>query len=379
MSRRVLTYFSFPPAYCLLCLFPLLLTGCGPSASESAAPADDAWGDFTIARGVNISHWLSQSDRRGAERRAYFTEADIAFIADRGFDHIRLPIDEEQMWTATGEKEAEAFGLLHEALGWCRDHGLRAIVDLHILRSHHFNRGEKPLWAEPAAQESFFQCWRELSEELAPYPTGMVAYELMNEPVADDPDDWNRLVGRAIAVVREQEPTRKILVGSNRWQSTETFDDLRLPAGDPHLIVSFHFYEPFLLTHHQASWTDIGDYAGPVDYPGRPISDEVWQTLDGDMQQLLEQRNHFFTPDSLEARILKPITFARERGLPVYCGEWGCYEKAPMAPRLRWYADMRRLLEKHGVAWTIWDYKGGFGIRSQEGAPLEPLIELLTP
>lgn len=39
---------------------------------------------------------------------------------------------------------------------------------------------------------------------------------------------------------------------------------------------------------------------------------------------------------------------------------------------------MRRLLEKHDVAWTIWNYKGGFGIRSRAGAPYDTLIEVLT-
>ncbi len=362
----------------LLFLLSFLLVACGPSSSEAPASDADDEESFTIVRGVNISHWLSQSDRRGEERRAYFTEPDVAFLAERGFDHLRIPIDEEQMWTETGEKEAEAFELLHNALGWCRAHGLRAIVDLHILRSHHFNREEKPLWTDPAAQERFFQCWRELSDELKRYPNGMVAYELMNEPVADNPEDWNRLVGQAIAVVRQREPERRIVVGSNRWQSTETFDELRLPDGDSNLIVSFHFYEPFLLTHHQAGWTDIAAYDGPVTYPGQPIPDSVWQRLDETMRSTLERRNHPWHPDSLEARILKPVEFARRRGLPVYCGEWGCYEKAPAEPRLRWYADVRGILEKHNVAWTIWDYKGGFGIRTRDGEPIEDLIEVLT-
>jgi endoglucanase len=50
---------------------------------------------FEIRRGTNISHWLSQSRARGAERRAWFTEDDVQRIAGWGFDHIRLPIDEE--------------------------------------------------------------------------------------------------------------------------------------------------------------------------------------------------------------------------------------------------------------------------------------------
>ena len=45
---------------------------------------------FTIGKGVNISHWLSQSDARGDVRRNYFTRDDVKAIADMGFDHIRI-------------------------------------------------------------------------------------------------------------------------------------------------------------------------------------------------------------------------------------------------------------------------------------------------
>ena len=53
---------------------------------------------FEINRGVNIAYFLSQSTHRGAKRAAYFTAEDIKTIKEYGFDHIRLPIDEEQMF-----------------------------------------------------------------------------------------------------------------------------------------------------------------------------------------------------------------------------------------------------------------------------------------
>lgn len=349
------------------------------SSPQEPEPSTESVQLFEIQRGTNISHWLSQSKVRGPERAAFFTEADVKYLADLGFDHLRIPIDEEQMWDEAGNKESEAFELLHNALGWCHAHGLKAIVDLHILRSHHFNYEEKPLWTEEDAQEQFFDCWRDLSVELASYPVEEVAYELMNEPVADDPEDWNQLVEKAVAVVRENEPHRKILVGSNRWQSTETFDVLRLPPNDSNLIVSFHFYEPFLITHYQTSWTQIGDYTGPINYPGKTVAEEELEKLSDPLKTAVKNANGLFTQESLEERILKPIQFAKDRGLQVYCGEWGCYPAVPEEIRLSWYSDMRQILEKHDVAWTTWDYKGGFGIRDREtGAPKEALISVLT-
>jgi len=360
--------------------FITLLIGCTTVANGKAHTAKTDLPDksFAIQRGTNISHWLSQSDRRGEAREVFFSEKDVEFIADNGFDHIRIPIDEEQMWDEAGNKEQEAFQLLHNALGWANTHQLKVIVDLHILRSHHFNEAEKPLWTDPVAQEQFFNCWRDLSSELRDYPIDQVAYELMNEPVADDPEDWNQLVEKAITVVRGQEPERKIMIGSNMWQSTETFDDLHLPEDDPNIIVSFHFYIPFLITHYQTSWTDIGDYTGPVQYPGQTVPDTEIEKLSEPLKSAVERSNGIFTQDSLEARILKPVQFAQQRNLQVYCGEWGCYPSVNTTTRMRWYEDVRGILEKHNIAWTTWDYKGSFGIRDSDGTPQAKLITVLT-
>ncbi|TDI69046.1 MAG: hypothetical protein E2O88_05700 [Bacteroidetes bacterium] len=67
---------------------------------------------FEVKRGTNIAHWLSQSERRGIEREMFFTEEDVKAIAGMGFDHIRLPIDEEQMWDENGARYPDAFGLV---------------------------------------------------------------------------------------------------------------------------------------------------------------------------------------------------------------------------------------------------------------------------
>lgn len=335
---------------------------------------------FEIEKGVNISHWLSQSKVRGAERKAIFTEDDVRFISELGYDHIRIPIDEEQMWNLEGMKETEAFELLHSGIRWALEKELNVIVDLHILRSHHFNADEKPLWTDPAAQERFFQCWRDLSSELSKYPTSEVAYELMNEPVADDPEDWNDLVAKATGVVRENEPKRFIVIGSNRWQSVKTFDDLKVPEGDPYIILSFHFYEPFLLTHHQASWTSIGAYEGPVTYPGLLVdSADLEGIKDESLRAQISRRNGVYNKDELEKLMLKPIQKAKDLNLQLYCGEWGCLPTVSRKSFLHWYGDMHDIMEKHNITWTNWDYKGGFGVvdRKLDDAPIEDLIEVL--
>ena len=146
-----------------------LITACFVLICISCKDKHEECDDFKLDRGVNISHWLSQSNVRGKARADYFTEKDVAYIASEGFDHLRIPIDEEQMFFEDGEKDTEAFALLHDALTWCRKYNLRAVVDLHILRSHYFNADVKPLFTEVKAQEAFYECWRKISSELHTY------------------------------------------------------------------------------------------------------------------------------------------------------------------------------------------------------------------
>src|SRR4051794_24940123 len=83
---------------------------------------------FAIRRGTNVSHWLSQSERRGEERRVWFTRDDVQRLAALGLDHLRFPLDEEQLWGEDGRPHREAFDLLHAAIGWCEEAGLRAVA-----------------------------------------------------------------------------------------------------------------------------------------------------------------------------------------------------------------------------------------------------------
>ena len=317
---------------------------------------------FHLERGAKISHWLSQSERRGPERVAWFNRNDVALLAGLGFDHLRIPIDEEQMWDESGKPDPEAFALLNQALDWCAEFRLKAIVNLHILRSHHFNKGERPLWTQPKAQERFLQCWRDLSDALHSRPNSMVAYELLNEPVAPNPEDWNLLVAKAHAAIRAKEPKRVLVIGSNAWQSTGTFDRLKVPANDPNILLSFHFYEPFHLTHYQASWVGFAAYRGPVKYPGQTVSEADLAGLPGDLQKTMSGDSRAWDRDQIRKCLSKPLALAKSTGLPLYCGEWGCLPSVPRESRLAWYRDMVAVLKENRIGWAIWDYKGGFGI-----------------
>jgi endoglucanase len=135
---------------------------------------------FQFQRGINISHWLSQSPEKGSSRDQFFTKDDIKMIAGLGYDHIRIPMDEDHLWDEQGNKQAKAFQLLHNAIGWCMDNKLKIVLDLHQIRSHSFNNEKNTLWDSKEEQDHFVQMWMQLSDEFKRYSVDFVAYDFLN-------------------------------------------------------------------------------------------------------------------------------------------------------------------------------------------------------
>jgi endoglucanase len=44
-----------------------------------------------------------------------------------------------ELWNEDGSRNEAAFKLMREAIDWSRGAHLRVILDMHVLRSHHFN------------------------------------------------------------------------------------------------------------------------------------------------------------------------------------------------------------------------------------------------
>ena len=201
----------------------LALTACTTKSEKN-----NEVNNFTIQRGTNLSHWLSQSEERGELRLKHIQEDDFARLDSLGFDFVRIPIDEVQFWDEKGEKLPEAWDLLTFALDQCGKHHLRAIVDLHIIRSHYFNavnegnNSANTLFTSEKAQQDLINMWYQLSDALKGYSNDSVAYEFMNEPVADDHEQWNQLIVKVHEALRELEPQRTLVIGSNLWQGYET-------------------------------------------------------------------------------------------------------------------------------------------------------------
>ena len=343
--------------------------------------------DFRIKRGTNLSHWLSQSEERGEARRLHIQEDDFARLDSLGFDFVRIPIDEVQFWDEEGQQLPEAWGLLTNALDMAVKHHLRAIVDLHIIRSHYFNAVNEEgadantLFTSDEAQQGLINMWHQLSDALKGYSNDSVAYEFMNEPVAEEHEQWNQLIAKVHKALRELEPQRTLVVGSNLWQGYETMKYLKVPEGDKNIILSFHYYNPMLLTHYGAWWTPIGKYQGKVNYPGLLVSKEDYDAAPDSLKPELEQyTQQEWNIDRIRQDFQDAIAVAKQYGLQLFCGEWGVYEPVDRELAYKWTRDMLTVFDEYDIAWTTWCYDADFGFWDQQKHDFKdkPLVDILV-
>ena len=344
----------------------LMFTAC----SEKKA---DVVNNFKIQRGTNVSHWLSQSEERGEARAMHIQEDDFARLEELGFDFVRIPIDEVQFWDEDGKQLPEAWGLLNNALDWAEKHHLRTIVDLHIIRSHYFNAVNEgnadanTLFTSEKSQQDLINMWYQLSDVLKGYSNDSVAYEFMNEPVADDHEQWNQLIAKVHKALREREPQRTLVVGSNMWQGYETMKYLKVTENDKNIILSFHYYNPMILTHYGAWWTPIGKYTGKVNYPGILVSKEDYEAAPDSLKKELDPYlTQEWNIDKIRADFKDAIEVAKKYNLQLFCGEWGVYEPVDRELAYKWTKDMLTVFKENNIAWTTWCYDADFGFWDQK-------------
>ena len=354
---------------CTLALFSCSTGNNNQNSDATDAPMNSA--GFVINRGINISHWLSQEFIKN-QRETFFTKNDVRLLDSLGFDHLRLPVDEENLWDENGKPIAEGFDYLKKAVQWCLEYNMRVIIDLHIIRSFHFNAKDNTLFTNPKEQKKFYKLWETLSDSLKSFPESMVAYELLNEAVAPTPEDWNKLVAGGIKTIRTREPERVIIVGSNMWQIASTFPNLKVPRGDKNIILSFHSYEPLLFTHFLANWTEFKDFNDSVSYP-TIITQEVFDRNthfdEGRSREFFKEALQTFGTEKFEEMFQPAIIKARELGLQLYCGEFGALPNTKREYRLQYYKDIIAAFKKNNIAYAAWDYKGNFGIRKWDAQP----------
>ena len=182
-------------------------------------------------------------------------------------------------------------------------------------------------------------------------------FEILNEPSRQlGAEMWNRYLRQALAIIRETNPTRVVVIGPANYNSIGSLRQLDLPEEDRNIIVTVHYYSPMDFTHQGASWAGRQDKVG-VEWKGTKTEKLAIE--------------HDFTTAQ---------TWAKEHNRPIFLGEFGVYDKAPMDSRVRYLECVTRTAEKLGWSWAYWQFDSDFILYDIDKEKwTEPVLSALIP
>jgi aryl-phospho-beta-D-glucosidase BglC (GH1 family) len=366
----------------LLCLSVLLASALPAVAQDHAAGVQTALSRAQHLRhGINASEWFAQSanDYSAARTNRVIDDADIALMAKLGFDNVRLSIDAvplEQYPRSKDGLNTEFVDRLDHAVDTMLANGLAVQIDVHPESSY-----KTQVRTTTEGVDRFVMLWRKLAAHYANRDPDKVFFEIMNEPEVNDPYRWAGIQGRAAEAIRESAPRNTIIATGPNYSSIA--DLLTQPLlSDGNVIYNFHFYEPHEFTHQGAGWGAAWwIYTHDIPYPADETSmqQSLKEVPDAATRYALE---HYWLDHWDAHRIRLQIdaaaAWAKQHNVPLICNEFGAYRRVTdPKSRMAWIHDVRTALEADGIGWTMWDYRGGFGVVwKEDGQPakIDPAV-----
>lgn len=310
-----------------------------------------------FSRGVNLTGWFQVGSAKEIQFTRY-TRQDFKDISSLGCDLVRLPINLHFMTSGSPDYVLDPLFLmfLDSAITWAEENNLYLILDNHTF--------DPAVNTDPKVGEILNKVWKQMAARYK-NSSEYILYEILNEPHGISTGTWSVIQQDAIDVIRSEDTTHYIVVGGAGWNGYGELKNLPVYT-DTLLIYTFHFYDPFLFTHQGASWTSpsMEPLAGvPFPYNASAMP-ACPATLKGTW---IESSLNNYRNDGLESKVKSAldvaVSFKNSRNVPVFCGEFGVYiPNSEDSSRVYWYEVVREYLEENGISWTIWDYKGGFGL-----------------
>jgi endoglucanase len=309
-------------------------------------------------RGFNLLEKFSANDSSRSitfgRSNPPFREQDFRWIADWGFDFVRLPMS-YHCWSAPErwlEMDEPVLADIDQAVAFGQRHGVHVCLNLHRAPGYCVNPPAEPrnLWRDADAQAAFCHQWATFARRYRGIASRQLSFDLVNEPPAPAEErgltraDHERVVRAAVAAIRAVDPDRLIIIDGLAWGNEPVPE-----VADLRIAQSCRGYAPMGISHYRASWVN-GEAFPPPQWPGG------WNWGDAPWDRArLEQ--HY-----------APWAALIERGIGVHCGECGCFKHTPHAVFLAWFRDVLEILTGHGIGYALWNFRGAFGLLDSQRA-----------
>ncbi|MGV3502616.1 MAG: cellulase family glycosylhydrolase [Adhaeribacter sp.] len=311
--------------------------------------------------GFNLLDFFSPDP---AKARKQTTEDHLRWIADWGFDFVRIPMaypsyvrfDRSRPITPREvyQIDAQAVERIHRLVDLAHKHKLHVSLNLHRAPGYCINAGfEEPynLWKDAEALEAFCFHWEMWAREFKNVSSKHLSFDLLNEPTmrqdmndqhgkrtAVPGQDYRRVAKAAAEAIRKVTPRRLIIADGNNGGNTVIPE-----ITDLDIAQSCRGYNPAIISHYKAPWVYKDDAQLPQpQWPGQ-VGDQYLG------REMLQQ--HY-----------APWIELVKQGVGVHCGECGAWKKTPHEVFLAWFGDLLDLLTEHDIGFALWEFIGDFGI-----------------
>jgi endoglucanase len=328
--------------------FAVLLVAaiCGLAPAGAKQGVDPSVQNQKLGRGVNI---IGYDPIWNSRDKARFKADYFRMLKDAGFDNVRINLHPFRHMEPGEDHTLRASWW--ETLDWAVTNALQSNLMV-ILDLHEFGAmGNDP----EGNKAKFLAFWRQVSQRFRDAPDS-VLFEILNEPSRKlTPAIWNEYYREALAIIRKTNPTRTVILGPANYNSIGALGEFKLPEDDRHIILTVHYYSPMDFTHQGASWAGRADKTGVE-----------WQGTDEEKA-------------AIERDFGKAQTWAKEHNRPVFLGEFGVYDKAPMESRVRYLKFVVGTAAKLGWSWAYWQFDSDFVLYDiPNGKWVEPVRDALT-
>ena len=321
------------------------LTGAGllclPLAKSGQLMAKHRMPDSTRWRGFNLLNYFT------AGHPEPFDEREFRWIADWGFNFVRLPLS-YWCWSKPGEyfeMDERVLEDIDRAVTWVRRYGIHVCINLHRAPGYCVNPPAEPqnIFTDEEALEGCAYQWSVFARRYKKVPSRCLSFNLLNEVAHVSADDYERVVRRLVKEIRSISSRRLILIDGLDWggRPLMTVNDL------PGIVQCGRGYQPMLVSHYGASWV-YGNKPMPLE-----PSELTWP-LDAEGQHYSRQ----WLLD-MQERSWEPLEKA---GGHVFIGEFGCHNQTPHATCLAWLRDNLSIFRQKGWGWALWNLRGSFGV-----------------
>ena len=174
-----------------------------------------------LRRGINLSEWFAQVwDPKGYTKEHFqnwTTSADIALIRSAGFDHVRLSVNPQPMFTVNRPEAIpqEYLAYLDAAVKMILDQGLSIVIDLHPEDDF------KVRLKDDIFVQQLADFWRALARHYANLDSERLFFEILNEPEVADPYRSYGMQAKLAAAIREGAPQHTIIGAGSRYSDAD--------------------------------------------------------------------------------------------------------------------------------------------------------------